>query len=325
MVGAVSTKRRGARDQAERLDALARRAPSVPAPARSRASRARRGARPGPPSCVRPSGSRTGRAPRASRRAARCARTRTGTSCRFGADAGDRARPRGPTNLSVDWSASGLRPRWLDLHEVAVLRALEGRRSRRPRAPRSDRRGGSAPCRRWARAQGRAARRAPVRRPPGARRGSDGRCSRWRWSRVGSYGCDLRASRGPARPATRVSQLLAGPLSWLVRRMAAPRPRPLWKAAVLLRTFSPRSCRHHSALARDRRRGRDSRADVDRDRDAAARQAQADLRTPCRHRRPRDRRERRRSSRSTRRRRPTSCTTATPDIRAAFAPRASST
>ena len=65
-----------------------RRSPSARAPARSRSSRARRGGRPGLPSCARPSGSRRGRARRASRRAARSARRRTGRRWRRGAGAG---------------------------------------------------------------------------------------------------------------------------------------------------------------------------------------------------------------------------------------------
>ena len=62
MVGATSTSRPARGHEAVVAHALARRSRTARGPARSRASRARRGGRPGPPSCARRCAARTGRA-----------------------------------------------------------------------------------------------------------------------------------------------------------------------------------------------------------------------------------------------------------------------
>ena len=73
-------RRRGARPaaRARRCARPCPRSRTAPVPARSRAIRARRDGRPGPPSCARRCGARTGRARRDGRTAARCGRSANG-------------------------------------------------------------------------------------------------------------------------------------------------------------------------------------------------------------------------------------------------------
>ena len=68
--------------------------------------------------------------------------------------------------------------------------------------------------------------------------------------------------------------------------------RPLRPASFCMKTYSPRAARHRAPLVRDRRQRGCARASVDGGRRDPARQAQADLRPPHGHRRPRHRRER---------------------------------
>ena len=128
IVGATSTSRADARHQAVVAHALARRSRTVPGPARPRATRARRGGRPGPPSCGRPSASRTGRARPGGRTAGRSARRRTGRRWSPGRDAGRRSSAASPTRRSGDWSASGSVARRPSMHRRS--RPVAARRKR---------------------------------------------------------------------------------------------------------------------------------------------------------------------------------------------------
>ena len=124
-VGATSTSR-PPRDEPVRSARPCRRSRTAPGPGRPRASRARRGGRPGPPSCGRRSGctQRSGAAGWSNSWAIVLVRVRVGVVGAVGVQAGA-ARRRGGANLSVDWSASGSAPSTRDLA-----------RSRRPRCAR---------------------------------------------------------------------------------------------------------------------------------------------------------------------------------------------
>ena len=87
-----------------------RRSRTAPVPATRPTNRARRGGRPGLPSCARRCAARRGRVRRDGRRAARCGRRRGGRSSRRAVGWGSASSAVRPTSLSGDWSAMGSCP-----------------------------------------------------------------------------------------------------------------------------------------------------------------------------------------------------------------------